>query len=49
MSEPVVITFTAGVAVYPHDGTDLQALYRAADIALYKAKAAGRNQIRPVE
>ena len=39
------ITFTAGVAIYPHDGADLQTLYRAADKALYAAKAAGRNQI----
>jgi diguanylate cyclase (GGDEF)-like protein len=39
------MTFTAGVAVYPHDGKDLQSLYRAADEALYKAKAAGRNRV----
>lgn len=39
------MTFTAGVAVYPHDGKDLQGLYRAADEALYKAKAAGRNRV----
>ncbi|MEN8445473.1 MAG: diguanylate cyclase, partial [Cyanobacteria bacterium J06555_13] len=43
------MTFTAGVAVYPHDGTDLQGLYRSADQALYKAKAAGRNQILAAE
>lgn len=42
---PFQITFTAGVAVYPQDATDLQALYRAADEALYRAKAAGRNRI----
>jgi diguanylate cyclase (GGDEF)-like protein len=39
------MTFTAGVAVYPHDGSDLQGLYRAADQALYKAKSAGRNRV----
>ncbi len=39
------MTFTAGVAVYPHNGKDLQGLYRAADEALYKAKAAGRNRV----
>ena len=41
----IKVTFTAGVAVYPHDGTDLQALYSAADKTLYRAKAAGRNQV----
>ncbi|MGB7087438.1 MAG: response regulator [Phormidesmis sp.] len=43
------MTFTAGVAVYPHDGSDLKGLYRAADQALYKAKVAGRNRIGSVE
>ncbi|MGB3295270.1 MAG: response regulator [Phormidesmis sp.] len=39
------VTFTAGVAAYPEDATDLQGLYRVADEALYKAKAAGRNRV----
>lgn len=39
------VSFSAGVAEYPQDGADLQALYRAADAALYQAKAAGRNQV----
>ena len=39
------VTFSAGVAEYPQDGADLQTLYQAADAALYKAKAAGRNQV----
>ena len=42
------VTFSAGVAVYPHDATDLQGLYRSADQALYKAKAAGRDRVMPV-
>lgn len=41
------VAFSAGVAVYPHDATDLQGLYRAADKALYKAKATGRSQVIP--
>ena len=41
------VTFSAGVAVYPHDATDLQRLYRSADQALYKAKAAGRDRVMP--
>lgn len=42
-------TFTAGVAAYPEDAADLQGLYWLADEALYKAKAAGRNRVAPVE
>ncbi len=40
------ITLSAGVAVYPDAATDRHALIRAADDALYAAKAAGRNRIR---
>lgn len=39
------VTFSGGISQYPENGTDLQALYRSADVALYKAKAKGRNQI----
>lgn len=42
------ITFSAGVAEYPTDGTDLQTLYRASDQALYLAKSFGRNRVLPV-
>ena len=38
-------TFSAGIAVYPGDATDLQALYQAADRAMYRAKVAGRNRV----
>ena len=43
----LLISFSAGVAQYPDDGTDLAALYRAADQALYQAKRAGRNRVLP--
>lgn len=36
------VTFSAGIAQCPDDGTDMQALYQAADRALYRAKTAGR-------
>jgi diguanylate cyclase (GGDEF)-like protein len=39
------VTFSAGVAEYSQDGTNLQELYRAADAALYRAKVMGRNQV----
>ncbi|NMG06995.1 response regulator [Brasilonema sp. UFV-L1] len=41
------VTFSAGVAQYPENGTDLQLLYRSADTALYQAKANGRNCVLP--
>ncbi len=40
----VQISFSARIAVYPHDATDLQALYQAADRALSQAKAANRHR-----
>jgi diguanylate cyclase (GGDEF)-like protein/PAS domain S-box-containing protein len=39
-------TFSAGIAVYPDDAQYRTALLEAADIALYDAKARGRNQVR---
>jgi diguanylate cyclase (GGDEF)-like protein len=39
------VSFSAGVAEYPLDGRDLNAVSRAADEALYRAKAAGRAQV----
>ena len=38
-------TMSIGVAVYPAHGETLQALTRCADLALYRAKANGRNQV----
>jgi len=35
-----------GVSLYPDDGDDFAGLLKAADIAMYSAKAAGRNAIR---
>jgi diguanylate cyclase (GGDEF)-like protein len=39
------VSFSGGIAEYPENGTDLQALYRSADAALYLAKAGGRGQV----
>lgn len=39
------VTFSAGVAQFPIDGTDLDTLYERADQALYTAKARGRSQV----
>jgi EAL and modified HD-GYP domain-containing signal transduction protein len=37
-------TLSIGVSLFPRDGTTLSECLRKADIALYQAKAAGRNQ-----
>jgi diguanylate cyclase (GGDEF)-like protein/PAS domain S-box-containing protein len=39
------ITISAGVAVFPTHGTNIETLTKAADRALYQAKASGRNQV----
>jgi diguanylate cyclase (GGDEF)-like protein len=43
------ISCSMGIAVYPKDGTDEEALTRRADEAMYRAKAAGRDCIRQSE
>lgn len=40
-------TLSLGVAASPEEGTDAEELLRRADEALYQAKAAGRNCVRP--
>ena len=41
--QPVNVTASLGIAVYPRDGVDVESLFKHADIALYQAKEAGRN------
>jgi diguanylate cyclase (GGDEF)-like protein len=40
----VIVTASAGVAVWPDDAADPQHLFACADAALYRAKAHGRNR-----
>jgi diguanylate cyclase (GGDEF)-like protein len=42
---PAAVTATFGVAEYPIHGPDAEALFRAADKALYQAKREGRNRV----
>jgi diguanylate cyclase (GGDEF)-like protein len=44
--EKVQVTVSIGVAVLGQHGNDLFELLAAADVALYRAKDAGRNQVR---
>ncbi|WP_342113262.1 EAL domain-containing protein [Pseudoduganella sp. OTU4001] len=41
-----MISCSMGVSLYPADGSDPQLLMRYADIAMYRAKESGRNQVQ---
>ena len=43
----LAVTLSAGVACHPQHGTSIHSLTAAADAALYAAKGAGKNQVRP--
>ena len=42
----VSVTISAGVAIYPSHGEDVDTLMKSADLALYEAKRAGKNTYR---
>jgi len=44
-ADPIQVTFSAGLATYPHDGLDLSRLLRRADHRLQQAKREGRNRV----
>jgi diguanylate cyclase (GGDEF)-like protein len=37
------VTLSIGISVFPSDGSDSRSLLKAADVAMYRAKASGRN------
>lgn len=44
-ADPIRLTFSAGLAGYPHEGADLSRLLRRADHRLQQAKREGRNRV----
>jgi len=42
----IPVSFSLGISLYPDDGKDFGTLLQKADIAMYQAKAAGRNTYR---
>jgi diguanylate cyclase (GGDEF)-like protein/PAS domain S-box-containing protein len=42
----IATSFSVGIALYPRDGADFATLLKKADIAMYQAKAAGRDTYR---
>lgn len=44
--EPMEVTVSMGIAVYPFHGADTEALLKKADISMYQAKRDGKNALR---
>jgi diguanylate cyclase (GGDEF)-like protein/PAS domain S-box-containing protein len=44
--QTIIATVSVGIAMAPEDGADPERLLKSADLALYRAKAEGRNCIR---
>lgn len=45
-SQIVTVTTSVGISIYPFHGEDVDALVKRADLALYRAKQAGKNTYR---
>jgi diguanylate cyclase (GGDEF)-like protein len=45
-NQELTTSISVGVAIYPEDGADFETLLKKADMAMYRAKDAGRNTYR---
>jgi diguanylate cyclase (GGDEF)-like protein/PAS domain S-box-containing protein len=45
-NQEVFVTASIGISLFPHDGNSKEILFKNADMAMYSAKAAGRNNFR---
>lgn len=46
LPEEIFLSASIGIAIYPDDSGDAQGLSRSADVAMYEAKASGKNTYR---
>jgi diguanylate cyclase (GGDEF)-like protein/PAS domain S-box-containing protein len=46
--EPIYVTASIGIALFPDDAVDAQGLIQKADHAMYRAKASGKNAVAAV-
>lgn len=44
-AQSLTVSASAGIALFPRDGEDADALLRASDLAMYRAKARGRDKV----
>jgi diguanylate cyclase (GGDEF)-like protein/PAS domain S-box-containing protein len=44
--QEITTSTSIGIAIHPTDGADIEDLFKVADLAMYKAKAGGRNTFR---
>jgi diguanylate cyclase (GGDEF)-like protein/PAS domain S-box-containing protein len=45
-NQQIYVTFSVGVSFFPQDGQDVDTLLRNADMAMYRAKDAGKNNLQ---
>lgn len=44
VEKTILVTCSIGISIYPYNGSDIMELTKSADVALYRAKNAGKNR-----